>query len=105
VVPLRHGRRFGLTGLGHRDPQQQEGGERAAGQKDKCGGEPGLVDYNREHGENARSGERRNEPENGTGRQKPASKPCCDRGKGVTGVVERIVSADPSREQRGADNS
>src|ERR1700730_8827334 len=32
--------------------------------------------FDREHGENARGGQRGNEPENGTGRQKPPRHPC-----------------------------
>ena len=52
----------------------------------------------REHGENARGSQRRNEPENGTGRQKPPGHSCRDRGKGITGMIECLVSADPSRE-------
>jgi hypothetical protein len=57
------------------------------------------------HGENARGSQRRDKPKNGPRRQKPPGDPCRDRGKGVTGMVECLVSADPSREQRGADNS
>jgi transposase len=33
-----------VTGFRHRNPQQQQGGERTAGQKHKCRGEPGVVD-------------------------------------------------------------
>jgi hypothetical protein len=59
----------------------------------------------REHGENARRPECRDEPQHGTGRHKPAGNPGGDRGKGVSGVVESLVAADPAGEQPAPDDA